>query len=67
MGISISVDRDGKSTTIHFCDRCKKEGLSNNDWVRLHAIKPDGEDDWDLCPDCYSEVMEGAICIYSER
>lgn len=66
MGISVSVE-ESKETVIYFCDRCKREGLPSDSWVRLQATRPDGsQDSWDLCPNCYSEVMDGAISFNSE-
>lgn len=66
MAIVVSVEQD-KENIQYICDRCKQEGLSEDQIIRLTAKQGIAEIDvWDLCPDCYSEVMDGAISPHLE-
>lgn len=61
MGIIVNVSNSGESVEF-ICDRCKHQKLDEKEIVRLIAKQGDKEIDvWDLCPNCYSEVMDGAI------
>lgn len=64
MGIIVSVASE-KEKVSYFCDRCKQENFPEEEIVHLTARKDKEElAVWDLCPDCYSEVLDGAISPY---